>query len=165
MNAAICSRLTGSPGQYSVAVQPSVAPRFLTHSTLWQNAMPTTVSSTSVKPPHGAATVVGLAAAAASATALAQSRRFTCKVLLLRKGPSGRFYSRTCARTPAGTRRIASQSSDATPSVGERRQRIGCRVVAVGVTTYARRLKPSGSGRRSQIERALQEHRHLRARH
>ena len=51
MKAAICSRLTKSSGQYSVAeVQPSVMPRFLSQVTLPQNGL---VSSTSVKPAQG----------------------------------------------------------------------------------------------------------------
>ena len=51
MNAAIARRLTTPVGQYSVVdVQPTVTPRFFTHSTLEQNAL---AESTSVKPAQG----------------------------------------------------------------------------------------------------------------
>ena len=75
MNAAICSRLTKSFGQYSVVeVQPSVIPRFLSQVTLPQNGL---VSSTSVKPAQGRACADP---ATPTPTSTANSPRIICRI-------------------------------------------------------------------------------------
>ncbi len=92
-NAAIASRDTLWSGQYSVAVQPVVMPRFFIHVTLGQNGL---VSSTSVKSAQGAATADDDAARSHEAVATAANDAMRMGVLLSGSGFVGvaRFAAR-----------------------------------------------------------------------